>query len=306
MALLICTECGGKVSDKATACPHCGAPVTEVGTTSTKEKPHNDSPFIERENTNAFPNLPVVMNVGDQITNWGLDAALQNCYYSADANHTHYIEEGKVNVMAHTNGICISRGLSFFYIAYEQIIDMKFMSHQQISKEGKSVIGRAVVGGILLGPIVAVVGGLSGVGNKNKLIGNYYLVINFYDVYTHSVQTLLISTKTENPRFIERCEKEKNAKNTPSGNNYVCNLLDDSGTLSDEKTLEALKLIGKLKVAEQIAYIDKCGIGSAVAKIKAIGQRNNIDISTFKSSGCMVTLILILSTALLAACGFAW
>jgi len=27
MAILVCKECGGKVSDKATKCPHCGAPV---------------------------------------------------------------------------------------------------------------------------------------------------------------------------------------------------------------------------------------------------------------------------------------
>lgn len=27
MALMKCSECGGMVSDKATACPHCGAPV---------------------------------------------------------------------------------------------------------------------------------------------------------------------------------------------------------------------------------------------------------------------------------------
>lgn len=27
MALITCHECGGKVSDAATACPHCGAPV---------------------------------------------------------------------------------------------------------------------------------------------------------------------------------------------------------------------------------------------------------------------------------------
>ena len=28
MALISCTECGKQISDKASACPHCGAPVT--------------------------------------------------------------------------------------------------------------------------------------------------------------------------------------------------------------------------------------------------------------------------------------
>ena len=29
MALIICNECGNQVSDKAAACPHCGAPVAQ-------------------------------------------------------------------------------------------------------------------------------------------------------------------------------------------------------------------------------------------------------------------------------------
>ena len=29
MALVECKECGGKVSDKAAACPHCGSPVRQ-------------------------------------------------------------------------------------------------------------------------------------------------------------------------------------------------------------------------------------------------------------------------------------
>ena len=30
MALIKCTECGKEISDKATACPHCGCPMTEI------------------------------------------------------------------------------------------------------------------------------------------------------------------------------------------------------------------------------------------------------------------------------------
>ena len=30
MALMICPECGGQVSDKAHACPHCGYPIEEL------------------------------------------------------------------------------------------------------------------------------------------------------------------------------------------------------------------------------------------------------------------------------------
>jgi len=30
MALIICYECGGRISDKANACPHCGAPSEKI------------------------------------------------------------------------------------------------------------------------------------------------------------------------------------------------------------------------------------------------------------------------------------
>ena len=30
MALMICPECGGQVSDKAHTCPHCGYPIEEL------------------------------------------------------------------------------------------------------------------------------------------------------------------------------------------------------------------------------------------------------------------------------------
>lgn len=30
MALIKCTECGEMISDKATVCPHCGAPIEKM------------------------------------------------------------------------------------------------------------------------------------------------------------------------------------------------------------------------------------------------------------------------------------
>lgn len=39
MALISCVECGGQVSDKATVCPHCGAPVAVNEIASHKDEP---------------------------------------------------------------------------------------------------------------------------------------------------------------------------------------------------------------------------------------------------------------------------
>lgn len=297
MALIKCPECGNEVSSSATSCPHCGYPIASkmsIYSGSEITTPNSTDPNDVVVNE-PFPSLPTVMNVGSQITNWSLDAAIQDAYYLAEVNYTHYINEGKVSILAHTNGICIQSGLNFFYISHEQLIEMKFITHKQLTSEKKSVIGRAVVGGVLLGPLAAVVGGMSGIGSKTKTIGNFLLVITFWDVFTHQVQTILICTKSESVNFINRVEKEKQKKNTPEGNNFVCNILDDSGKISDEKAIEALKVVGEMNLAKAIGIIDGCGDLTALQKVKTIGSRNQVDTSQYKSSGCIVTLLMVMT-----------
>ncbi len=299
MALIQCPECGNEVSSAALSCPKCGYPIANNSLTVT-----DDSKVIVKDSytddiiatKTQFPNLPTVMNVGKQIVNWGGNAAIQDAQYVQEINYTHYINEGKVSIVAHTNGICIFGGMQFFYIAHEQIIDMKFIRHTQLTTENKSVIGRAVVGGILLGPVAAVVGGISGIGTKVKNIGKYLFVINFWDVYTRKIQTILICTQIEATIFIERVEAEKNKNNNPEGNNYICNILNENGQISDEKVIEAIKLVGQEKVAYSISLIERCGALTALKKVEEIGKSNNIDTKQYKSAGCMITLLLMLTS----------
>ena len=289
MALINCPECGNEVSTSAMMCPKCGYPING---SNNNESSQNISEKEDSSFNEPFPSMPTVMNVGNQIVNWGFDAAIQNAYYLQEINATNYLEDGKCDILAHTNGINLSAGLKSFYISHEQLINLKFISHKQLISEKKSVIGRAVVGGVLLGPLAAVVGGLSGIGSKTKKLGDYLLVIDFWDVYTHQVQSILLCTKIESVLFLERVEKEKQKHNTPEGNNYVCNILEDSKTISDEKAIEALKIVGQGELAKAISYIDKCGEATAYLKVKEIGARNKIDVSQYKSAGCMVALIM--------------
>lgn len=299
MALIQCPECSCDVSSAARACPKCGYPINDNSITVTPQAQvsvQNDSTNLVVEDQTPFPDLPTVMGVGKQIVNWGFDAAIQGAHYIQEINHTRYIKEGEVSIMAHTNGICIAGGLQFFYIAHEQIIDMKFIPHTQLTTENKSVIGRAVVGGLLLGPLAAVVGGMSGIGTKVKSLGEYLFAINFWDVYTHQIQTILICTQQEAIRFVERVEAEKAKKNIPESNEYVCNLYGNNGKLSDEKILEAVRKIGQEKVAAAIGKIECCGELSALRKVQEIGSRNNVDTTQYKSAGCMVTLLVMLTS----------
>lgn len=65
------------------------------------------------------------------------------------------------------------------YLKYSQITNVDFLSEKEMIEKNKSVCGRAVVGGIVLGPLGALVGGMSGIGSKNKTSMDYYMIINY-------------------------------------------------------------------------------------------------------------------------------
>ena len=48
MALINCTECGKEISDKAAACPNCGAPISN-GAGNTNQCPKCNTPYITEQ-----------------------------------------------------------------------------------------------------------------------------------------------------------------------------------------------------------------------------------------------------------------
>ena len=65
------------------------------------------------------------------------------------------------------------------YLDYSKICGADFVSEKEVKEKGKSVLGRAAVGGLLLGPLGAVVGAVSGTGAKTKQELKLYFVINY-------------------------------------------------------------------------------------------------------------------------------
>lgn len=62
---------------------------------------------------------------------------------------------------------------------YSQITDVFYGMETEITEKSKSVIGRAVAGGLLFGGIGAVVGGISGTGAKQKKERKFYFIISY-------------------------------------------------------------------------------------------------------------------------------
>ena len=63
----------------------------------------------------------------------------------------------------------------------DKIVGLLETTDSEIKVKGKSVLGRAVLGGVLLGPVGAIVGGVSGTTDKVKEELKFLLVINYLD-----------------------------------------------------------------------------------------------------------------------------
>ena len=69
------------------------------------------------------------------------------------------------------------------YIPYSRITNVGVISEKEITEKSKSVGGRAIVGGIFLGPLGAIVGGMSGISDKKITNSRCYMVLNYESTF---------------------------------------------------------------------------------------------------------------------------
>lgn len=84
-----------------------------------------------------------------------------------------------VNVELYEDHLDIKEIKNSVSLRYDQITDVFYGMETEIINKNKSVIGRAVAGGLLFGGVGAVVGAVSGTGTKDKKERHFYFIISY-------------------------------------------------------------------------------------------------------------------------------
>jgi len=98
-----------------------------------------------------------------------------------------------INISFHENNVIIDN----IIYRISSIDKLKISSSKQLVNKEKSVIGRAIVGGVLTGGIGAIVGGMSGINDGSKETRlMHYLTMTFKDG-----SSAIFSFKNDSDRF---------------------------------------------------------------------------------------------------------
>lgn len=98
-------------------------------------------------------------------------------------------------------------------LALNKITDVRDVTDVQIKEVDKSVVGRAVVGGLLMGPLGSIIGGMSGIGGKKEVQSKHHFVIISYESNGASRQIVLeiVGASTGWKEFVAELPKDANS-----------------------------------------------------------------------------------------------
>lgn len=183
MALISCPECSREISDNAIRCPNCGfsPPQTQIRKGGTAVE---------------CPSFPDDLSLSSVVRDWNGPVVM-----SGQTSITCLIEPftgGELGVVLHQNGLLVTNkgGTQSLRLHCSQLIEVDVKTEQEVTLREKSVIGRAAVGAILLGPVGAVVGGMSAL-NKTCVKQRYFLTIHYWDIQTRKDSILSIESEAE-------------------------------------------------------------------------------------------------------------
>jgi len=207
MALVKCPECSKKVSEKAETCPNCAYPI------------RNDF-ALKLQNINKSveaPELPDDLSIGKVVNLfiWPIQYNDIDAQLLGEQTQEEFMElDFPVKITFHKHGIRINKNDwpvkdEIIQLHFRQVIEMQKISSDEL--RNKDVIGPAVLGGLMLGPLGAIVGGMSGVGAKEKV---FYLSITYWDREKKGAHTLFLSGLKNPIEILVSHLKENNSPTT--------------------------------------------------------------------------------------------
>lgn len=167
MALINCLECGKEISDKVSVCPNCGCPINAN----------------ESQNKLVCPTFPENLNIGKNVTSLGSNTKIRALLNEDLCTQKNFFSSGEATILLHTHGIEIIVAMKNIKLHNSQIISIKKTSSAELKMiQNSSVIGRAVLGNLIMGSTGALIGGLSALEAKEKLVTNQIVTINYWDI----------------------------------------------------------------------------------------------------------------------------
>lgn len=269
MALITCPECKKNASDHVESCPYCGYPLDEF---PKKTICSECSQRIEI-NSEVCPNcgfptkftskfleasggLPPKLSIEEKRVSESFDVKFDVKYLFGIPDLS---KEFHTSLRVESEGISLYRFNKIkAKIKYDDLVQVQVKKETELipgKEKDKSVIGRSIAGGLLMGPlggmaIGAVVGGMDGVGKKtiknSKKKDNWFVLVAFRDsgipcIATFSPEALVFNEKKARQisQAIITCWRNYSRKNIKKMNENL--EIEDANNSSFEGRLERLK-----------------------------------------------------------------
>lgn len=101
-------------------------------------------------------------------------------YFKLIENVASFSKENMYEVALYDDHLeVISLSKQKLLLNYSQITDVFYGAETELTNKSKSVIGRAAIGGLLLGGTGAIIGAISGSGTKEVKERHFYFIISY-------------------------------------------------------------------------------------------------------------------------------
>lgn len=97
-----------------------------------------------------------------------------------------------------------------YRIPLKNVIEIIATTEKEFVEQNKSAIGRGVAGGLLFGPAGLVLGGLSGVGTKNKIKTSRLLIVSYLTSDGEIANLILNTHKVSNIALTDKFQRFAN------------------------------------------------------------------------------------------------